>query len=322
MAGHLEDGRWVTQESFANEDGRYDRPESEFRDWVTADGSPGPDGQRAVKAEADRFHLYVAYACPWATRALILRELKGLQEMIPISVVNPLMRDQGWTFHEAPGVIPDPMGHEALHEIYQLSDPHVNGKATVPVLWDKHDRRIVNNESSEIIRMMTRAWDDLGALPLDTYPQALRAEIDEVNDRVYHTVNNGVYKAGFAETQEAYEDEVEKLFGSLFWLEERLGSRDWLIGDWMTEADIRLITTLMRFDAVYFGHFKCNVRQIRDFPALRAYVLRMCEVEAVRSTCHMDHIKQHYYRSHRSVNPTGIVPVGPEDWFPHAEPFA
>ncbi len=321
MAGHLEDGKWVTEDGFAGDDGAYDRPPSEFRDWVTADGSPGPDGQEAVKAEPDRFHLYVCYACPWAHRTLILRELKGLAEMIPVSAVHWLMLDDGWTFQEGPGVIPDPMGHEKLYEIYQLSDPHANGKATVPVLWDKKDRRIVNNESSEIIRMMTRAWDGLGAAPLDTYPEALRGEIDEVNDRVYEHVNNGVYKTGFATTQEVYERELCPLFETLDWLEERLEGEDWLVGDQMTEADIRLLTTLLRFDAVYYSHFKCNVRRIRDYPNLSAFVRRMAAMDAVRNTTHMDYIKGHYYGSHRNINPTGIVPLGPDLDFPHAPDF-
>ena len=321
MAGHLENGEWVTEEQFAGEDGAYDRPDSEFRDWVTADGGPGPDGHRGVKAAPGRFHLYVCYACPWAHRALILRELKGLQDMIPVSAVHWLMLDDGWTFQDGPGVIPDPMGHEKLYEIYQLSDPHVNGKATVPVLWDKHERRIVNNESSEIIRMMTRAWDGLGAKELDTYPEALRAEIDEVNAPVYDHVNNGVYKTGFATTQEVYEREVGPLFETLDMLEDRLDGQDWLVGSQMTEADIRLLTTLLRFDAVYYSHFKCNVRRIRDYPNLNAFVRRMAQMDAVRTTTHMDHIKGHYYGSHRSINPTGIVPVGPDLDFPHAPDF-
>ncbi|MBB4657683.1 glutathione S-transferase family protein [Parvularcula dongshanensis] len=312
MGGVLKDGEWVSEESFANEEGRYDRQPSQFRGWLTADGAPGPDGQEGFKAEADRYHLYVSYACPWAHRTLILRALKGIEEMLPISVTHWLMRDQGWTFHEGPGVIPDPMGHETLHGIYQHADPKVNGKATVPVLWDKKTERIVNNESSEIIRMLTRAFDGLGAKPLDTYPDALRSEIDEVNERVYHTVNNGVYKAGFAEKQKVYEEEVEKLFSSLRWLEDRLEGEDYLVGNTLTEADIRLLTTLLRFDAVYYGHFKCNVTRIADMPNLHRYMLGLARMPEVAGTIHLDHIKGHYYGSHRSINPTGIVPVGPE----------
>ncbi len=312
MGGVLQDGEWKTEESFAGEDGRYDRQPSRFRDWVTKDGSPGPDGQKGYEAEADRYHLYVSYACPWAHRTLIVRALKGLEEIIPISVVNWLMREDGWTFKDGPGVVPDPMGHEKLHQIYQKADPNVSGKATVPVLWDKKTQTIVNNESSEILRMLSRAFDDLGAKPLDTYPEALRAEIDEVNDRVYSTVNNGVYKAGFAETQTAYEDEVGPLFDSLDWLEDRLKGQAYLVGGQLTEADIRLLTTLLRFDAVYYSHFKCNIRRIADYENLHAYVLRLAAIREIKDTIHMNHIKGHYYGSHRSINPTGIVPVGPE----------
>lgn len=318
MGGTLVDGVWHSAERFANADGRYERLPSAFRDWVTADGRPGPEGQRAVPAEPGRFHLYVSFACPWAHRVLILRALKGLEDMLPLSVVNWLMRDKGWTFEPGPGVIPDPMGHDYLHQIYQRSDPKVNGKATVPVLWDKLEQRIVSNESADLLRMLTAAWDRLGAKPLDTYPHALRDEIDRVNDRVYHTLNNGVYKSGFAESQEAYESEVEPLFDTLDWLEARLEGQTWLVGDRLTEADIRLVTTLLRFDAVYYSHFKCNRRRIADYPNLSAYLHRMAAMPEVGGTTHMDHIKGHYYGSHRGINPSGIVPVGPDIDFPTA----
>ena len=318
MGGTLIDGKWHPAESFANTDGRYDRLPSAFRDWVTPDGRPGPEGQRAVPAEPDRFHLYVSYACPWAHRALILRALKGLEDLLPISVVNWLMRDKGWTFEPGPGVIADPMGHDYLHQIYQRSDPKVNGKATVPLLWDKKEERIISNESADIIRMLTHAWDELGAKPLDTCPEDLRDEIDQVNDRIYHTVNNGVYKAGFAENQAVYEREVGPLFDTLDWLEARLEDRKWLVGDRLTEADIRLVTTFLRFDAVYYSHFKCNRRRIADYPNLSAYLHRMAAMPEVSGTTHMDHIKGHYFGSHRAINPTGIVPVGPDLDFPTA----
>ena len=321
MAGHLENGEWVVEDQFAGDDGAYDRPPSEFRDWVTADGGPGPDGQTGVKAEPGRFRLYVCYACPWAHRTLILRHLKGLQDAIEISSVHWLMLDEGWTFKEAPGVIPDPMGHDTLYQIYQKSKPDVNGKATVPVLWDKQEERIVNNESSEIVRMLTRAWDAFTDSDLDTYPEALRSEIDEVNDRVYEHVNNGVYKAGFATEADVYEREADALFETLDWLEERLEGREWLVGDQLTEADIRLLTTLLRFDAVYYSHFKCNVRRIKDYANLSRYTRRLAEMEAVRSTTHLDYIKSHYYGSHRNLNPSGIVPIGPDVDFAHAPPF-
>ena len=321
MAGHLEDGEWVVEDGFAGEDGAYDRPPSAFRDWVTADGSPGPDGQDGVKAEPGRFRLYVCYACPWAHRTLILRHLKGLQDAIELSTVHWLMRDRGWTFEAAPGVVPDPMGHDTLYQIYQKSKPDVNGKATVPVLWDKKDERIVNNESADIIRMLTRAWDAYTDSDLDTYPAALRSEIDEVNDRVYEHVNNGVYKAGFATDQKVHAREVRALFDTLDWLEARLEGRDHLVGDRLTEADIRLLTTLLRFDAVYATHFKCNVRRIRDYPNLSRFTRAMAERDAVRETTHIDYIKRHYYESHLNLNPHALVPIGPEIDFAHAAPF-
>jgi putative glutathione S-transferase len=254
----------------------------------------------------------VSYACPWAHRTLIFRKLKGLEDMIGVSVVNHFMGGQGWTFHEGDGVIPDPtLDAEFLHQLYTAAEPNFSGRVTVPMLWDKKTGTIVSNESSEIIRMFNSAFDHLGAAPGDFYPKALRDEIDEVNERVYHTLNNGVYKSGFATTQEAYEEAVIALFDTLDWLEERLSKRRYLVGDRITEADWRLFTTLVRFDAVYVGHFKTNLRRIADYPNLWAYTRELYQVPGVRGTVHMRHIKHHYYGSHESINPTRIVPIGP-----------
>ncbi len=312
--GLLVDGEWHDQwYDTAKSGGRFQRQDSAFRNWVTADGSPGPSGEGGFEAEPGRYHLYVSLACPWAHRALIFRALKGLEAMIDVSVVHWLMLDQGWTFAEGPGVVPDPIGGSRyLHQVYTRADPRYTGRVTVPVLWDKRRGTIVNNESSEIIRMFNSAFDGVGAKPGDYYPQALRGEIDALNERIYGTVNNGVYKAGFATTQEAYEEAVGPLFETLDWLEERLDGRRFLTGDAVTEADWRLFTTLIRFDAVYVGHFKCNIRRIADYPRLSAYLRRLLAVEGVAATIDFGHIKRHYYESHRTINPTGIVPVGPD----------
>jgi putative glutathione S-transferase len=321
MSGYLKDGVWHEGSGgFAGEDGRFARQDSVFRDWVTPDGEPGPDGQNAVPAEPGRYRLYVSYACPWAHRTLILRALKKLQDQIEVSVTHPLMLERGWTFDEGDGVIPDPMGHGTLHEIYQKSDPHVSGKATVPVLWDIKEERIVNNESADIIRMLTRSWDKFGAQRLDTYPEEHREEIDAVNERVYETVNNGVYKAGFAETQEAYEEAVLPLFESLRWLDGRLKTESYLVGNVLTEADVRLLTTLLRFDAIYPSHFKCNLCRIKDLPNLQEFLLNLASMPQIAGTIRMDHAKRHYYSSHRHINPSGIVPVGPVLEFEEAMP--
>jgi putative glutathione S-transferase len=314
MSGYLKKGEWHPgSKGYADDDGEFKRWESAFRDWVTADGSPGPDGQKAIKAGEGRFHLYVSYACPWAHRTLILRSLKKLHDVLPVSVTHWLMVEQGWTFHEAEGVVPDPNeGVETLHQLYQISDSDVSGKATVPVLWDKKERRIVNNESADIIRILTRSFDAFTDSDLDTYPEPLRGEIDEVNERVYDTLNNGVYKAGFATTQEAYEKEVGPLFDTLLWLDERLDGEDYLVGGQLTEADVRLLTTLLRFDAIYYSHFKCNRMRIRDLPNVHRYMLKLAEIPEIAETIHMGHAKRHYYQSHKAINPTGIVPVGPD----------
>ena len=291
--------------------GKFVRTNAKFRNWITPDGENAPSG-KAFKAEAGRYHLYVSYACPWAHRTLIFRKLKGLEDMVGVSVVNHFMGGQGWTFHEGDGVIPDPvMDAEFLHQLYTAAEPGFSGRVTVPVLWDKETGTIVSNESSEIIRMFNSAFDHLGAAPGDFYPEALRYEIDEVNDRVYHTLNNGVYKCGFATRQEAYEEALVALFDTLDWLEERLSKRRYLAGDEITEADWRLFTTLVRFDAVYVGHFKTNLRRIADYPNLWAYTRELYQVHGVSGTVNMHHIKHHYYGSHESINPTRIVPMGP-----------
>ena len=311
--GLLVDGKWqdawyATKPS----GGRFIRKDSSFRNWITADGSAGPTGIGGYKAKAGRYHLYVSLACPWAHRTLIMRALKGLEDQISVSVVHWLMLEHGWTFADGPGVVPDTVYHARfLHQIYTAADPYYSGRVTVPVLWDKHTGSIVSNESSEIIRMLNSAFDGIGAKPGDYYPAALREEIDAVNTRVYHTVNNGVYKAGFATTQQAYEEAVVPLFDTLDWLEQRLADRRFLLGDSLTEADIRLFTTLIRFDAVYVGHFKCNIRRLVDYPNLFAYTRDIYQWPGVAATVDFEHIRRHYYESHRSINPTGIVPLGP-----------
>ena len=307
------DGRWVTDNQIpANGSGRFDRPSTAFRNWITPDGAPGQTGVGGFRAEPERYHLYVSLACPWAHRALIVRRLKGLEDAIGLSVVHWHMGDQGWTFEPGPGVIPDPIVHAtALHDIYRASTPDYTGRVTVPVLWDRKTAQIVNNESADILRMFGQAFDACGACAGDYYPAALRAEVDAVNARVYDTVNNGVYKAGFARRQDAYEEAVLALFASLDWLDERLSSRRWLCGDHMTEADIRLFTTLVRFDIVYVGHFKCNIRRIADYTHLSRLLDDMLAIAEIRDTVDAHHIKHHYYGSHPGINPFGIVPAGP-----------
>ncbi|MEE8094513.1 MAG: glutathione S-transferase family protein [Gammaproteobacteria bacterium] len=309
--GLLIDGQWHDRwyDTKATE-GRFVRTEAQFRSWITADGSAGPSGDGGFKAEPDRYHLYVSYACPWAHRTLIYRVLKGLEDMISLSVVDWFMGEVGWTFNNAE--LPDTINNaKLLHEVYTAAQKDYSGRVTVPVLWDKESGTIVSNESSEIIRMLNSAFDDVGATPGDYYPEHLRAEIDALNERIYGTVNNGVYKSGFATTQEAYEQAVTPLFDSLDWLDARLSSQRYLTGDRITEADWRLLTTLLRFDPVYVGHFKCNVRRIADYPNLSGYVRDLYQQPGVAATLRLDHIKSHYYGSHESINPTRIVPVGP-----------
>ena len=311
--GMLVDGVWRDDdEALVDEDGRLQRPSSVFRNWVTADGAPGPTGDGGFRAEPGRYHLYIARACPWAHRAAIFRELKGLQDMIGLSVTHWLMAENGWTFADGPGVIPDTVeGADTVWQLYVKSDPTYTGRVTVPVLWDTQTSRVVSNESADIIRMFNSAFDAVGAADGDFYPEALRGEIDAVNERVYDGLNNGVYKAGFAKRQAAYDEAVAGVFDTLDWVESRLAGQRYLVGDTLTEADWRLFTTLLRFDAVYHGHFKCNRRRIVDYPALWAYTRRLYAHPAVAPTVDMDHIKRHYYQSHRHINPTGIVPEGP-----------
>lgn len=311
--GLLVNGQWEDKwYDTASTGGRFVRKAAAFRNWVTPDGSAGPTGFGGFRAEAGRYHLYVSLACPWAHRTLIMRRLKRLEDIISLSVVHWLMREQGWTFADGPGVIPDSVnGARVLHQVYTAASPQYTGRVTVPVLWDKQQATIANNESSDIIRMMNSAFDGLGAAAGDYYPPDLREQIDAINTRVYKTVNNGVYKAGFATTQQAYEEGVRPLFETLDWLEARLSQQRWLAGERFTEADIRLFTTLIRFDAVYVGHFKCNVRRIADYPALSAYLRDIYQRPGIADTVDFRHIKGHYYESHRTLNPAGIVPLGP-----------
>lgn len=319
--GLLIDGKWHDQwYDTSASGGRFIRSESQFRNWITADGSPGPSGEGGFPAEPGRYHLYVSLACPWAHRTLIMRALKGLEDMISTSAVHWLMREDGWTFTPGPGVIPDDLNNASfMHQVYTAAQPDYSGRVTVPVLWDKQRRTIVNNESSEIIRMLTTAFDAVGGRPGDYYPADLRAEIDAVNARVYDGFNNGVYKAGFATSQAAYDEAVVGVFETLDWLEERLSRQRYLLGERMTEADIRLFTTLVRFDEVYHGHFKCNQRRIVDYPNLWGFTREMFQLPGVAATVNMEHIKRHYYESHQTINPTGVVPVGPAPDFaaPH-----
>lgn len=311
--GLLVDGEW--HDKWYDTDstgGRFKRDAAAFRNWVTADGSAGPTGESGFKAEPDRYHLYVALACPWANRALIFRKLKRLESLIPISVVNPLMRENGWTFQDGYKVTPDPIHNaEFLHQVYTAAKPDYSGRVTVPVLWDKKQGTIVSNESADIIRMFNSAFDEVGAAEGDYYPEELREDIDAINEVVYHKVNNGVYKAGFATAQEAYEEAVIPLFETLNELEARLDENRYLCGSTITEADWRLFTTLVRFDAVYVGHFKCNIRRIDDYPNLSNYLRELYQVPGISETVEFEAIKRHYYGSHDTINPSYIVPLGP-----------
>ncbi len=309
--GMLIEGQWKDRwYDTKKHGGRFVRSEAGFRRQVTADGAP-VDGQPTVKAAPGRFHLYVSYACPWAHRTLILRALKGLDDVIGVSVVHPLMLSEGWVFDDD---WPDHLaGRSHLHQVYTSAVPDYTGRVTVPVLWDKVDGTIVNNESSEIIRMLTRAFDAWSSRPdLDTYPEDLRERIDEVNPFVYENVNNGVYKAGFATTQQAYDEAVHALFDALDHLEAILERQPFLAGDRFTEADVRLFTTLLRFDPVYVGHFKCNIRRLVDYPSLWSYTRQIYQVPEIRRTCNLDHIRRHYHCSHETINPHRILPAGPD----------
>jgi putative glutathione S-transferase len=287
--------------------GRFVRPDTKFRDFV----EPGADAR--FPAEPGRYHLYVSLACPWAHRTLIFRRLKALEDVIGVSVVHPYMGENGWSFDDYPGATGDRVGgRQFMHQVYTAAKPDYTGRVTVPVLWDTKTGTIVNNESADIIRILNSAFNEFGDGSLDFYPEGLREDIDEINAYVYDRVNNGVYKAGFATTQAAYEEAVEALFEALDTLERRLGEQRYLVGERLTEADWRLFTTLVRFDPVYVGHFKCNIRRIADYPNLWAYTRELYQVPGVAETVNLDHIKRHYYTSHPMINPTGIIPKGPD----------
>ena len=303
-------GDWLEEET---RDGEFVRMDSVFRNWITADGSPGPTGKGGFKAEPGRYHLYVSYACPWAHRTLMFRKLKKLEDIISVSVVHPGMGPKSWKFDNSfPGATLDHInGFDYLHQTYTLADPRYTGIVTVPALWDKKQNTLVNNESSEIIRMFNSAFNAFTDVKIDYYPEALRREIDEINDTVYNNVNNGVYRCGFAKTQAAYERAFDSLFSALDSLEQRLNKQRYLVGNTITEADWRLLPTLLRFDPVYVGHFKCNLRRIADYSNLSNYLRDLYQQPGIAETCYLDHIKYHYYWSHESINPTRIVPKGP-----------
>lgn len=314
--GLLVEGRWQDQWYESSKDGAFQREQAKRRNWVTSDGRPGPSGEGGFKAEAGRYHLYVSLACPWAHRTLIVRKLKGLESLIDVSVVSWLMRENGWTFDKQTGSTGDALdGHTFMYQRYLADTSDYTGRVTVPVLWDKQLDRIVSNESSEIIRMFNSAFDDLTGNHLDLYPEPLRSEIDRLNDRIYPAVNNGVYRAGFATSQGAYEEAFDEVFAELDALEKLLSEKRYLAGEYLTEADVRLFTTLIRFDAVYHGHFKCNLRRIADYPNLSNWLREMYQLPGVAETVDFEHIKHHYYASHATINPTGVVPKGPQQDF-------
>ncbi|WP_022946084.1 glutathione S-transferase family protein [Pseudoalteromonas ruthenica] len=311
--GLLVNGKW--QDKWYDTDsskGEFQRESAQLRNWVTADGSAGPSGREGFKAQKGRYHLYVSLACPWAHRTLIFRTLKGLEDYIDVSVVSPDMLSQGWTFDQAKGSSGDSLfGHHYMHQLYTRNNPTYSGRVTVPVLWDKQQNCIVSNESAEIIRMFNEAFNHLTGNTLDFYPEHLRKDIDAINELVYHGINNGVYRTGFATTQQAYEQAFDTLFSALEKVERRLAGQRYLVGSELTEADWRLFTTLIRFDAVYFGHFKCNKRTIESYDNLANYLRDLYQVEGVAETLNMAHIKRHYYFSHTMINPTQVVPKGP-----------
>ncbi len=302
--GLLQNGKWVDKWYETKETGgEFRRQESRFRHQISADSSA------KFSAESGRYHLYVSLACPWAHRTLIFRRLKGLAPLIGVTIVKPVMLENGWELDD------NPYNLSYLYELYLKADPGYEGRVTVPVLWDNTHQTIVNNESAEIIRLFNSAFNGLTGNTLDFYPSSLREEIDKLNERIYHAINNGVYRAGFATTQTAYEDAFYELFDALDWLESRLSTQRYLTGTQLTEADWRLFTTLIRFDAVYVGHFKCNKKRLVDYPALSRYLKELYQIEGVSETVNFEHIKQHYYGSHKQINPSGIVPLGPEQHF-------
>lgn len=316
--GLLVDGQWHDQwYDTSKTGGRFVREEAQFRNWITADGAPGPSGEGGFEAASGRYHLYVCMACPWAHRALILRKLKGLEDHISVSAVHPDMLSNGWQFNGPAMPSGTPVGDQLFgydyhHQVYTRAQPDYTGRVTVPLLWDTRKDTIVSNESADIIRMLNSAFDQITGNTTDYYPEALRSEIDRINERVYHRVNNGVYKTGFATTQEAYEEAFDELFATLDWLDDLLAERRYLAGARLTEADWRLFTTLVRFDAVYVGHFKCNLRRIADYPNLSNYLRELYQVPGISNTVDLTHIKRHYYYSHDTINPTRVVPKGPE----------
>ncbi|OKY27380.1 glutathione S-transferase family protein [Thalassotalea sp. PP2-459] len=312
--GLLVDGVWHdTWYDTEENEGKFKREQSQLRHWITQDGSAGPTGDSGFKAESGRYHLYVCLACPWAHRTLIFRALIGLQPHIGVSIVSPDMLDKGWSFDKTKaGVGDDLYDSEYLYQLYLRNNEKYTGRVTVPMLWDKKQQRIVSNESAEIIRMFNSAFDDITGNTVDFYPSELQHDIDEINTVVYDNINNGVYKTGFATTQSAYEEAYENLFNALDDIEKILATKRYLVGDQITEADWRLFTTLIRFDAVYFGHFKCNKRMIEQYPNLANYVRELFQVPHVADTVNFEHIKRHYYFSHDMINPTQIVPVGPD----------
>lgn len=311
--GLLVEGKWYDKwYDTKSTGGHFVRKDSQFRNWITPDGSKGPNGTTGFKAERGRYHLYVSLACPWASRTLIMRKVKGLEELISLSIVNPYMGENGWTFEPDQGVISDPiLEADYLYQIYSHAAPDYSGRVTVPILYDKKTDTIVNNESADIMRMFNSAFDEIGAIAGDYYPEKLRQEIDRINEKVYNHLNNGVYKTGFATKQEVYEEEVSHVFSMLDELEELLAKQPYLVGDQITEADWRLFTTLVRFDSVYFGHFKCNLRPLTSYEKLWQYTRKLYHYPGVKETVDFYHIKNHYYRSHPSINPNGIVPSGP-----------
>lgn len=304
--GLLQKGKWVDQwYDTDNSRGKFRRQDSRFRDWLTPNGEAGPNGKPGFKAEKGRYHLYVSLACPWAHRTLIFRQLKHLQDYIDVTVVEPIMLENGWEMN-------DPLyGLDFLYQLYLKADDSYEGRVTVPVLWDKQTQTIVSNESSEIIRMFNTAFNALTGIATDYYPQDLHETIDNLNARIYDTINNGVYRAGFATTQQAYEEAFHNVFNSLDWVEGLLTQQRYLTGDQLTEADWRLFTTLIRFDAVYFGHFKTNRQLLADYPTMSGYVRELYQMPGIAQTVNFEQIKTHYYASHLMINPTGIIPVGP-----------
>lgn len=311
--GLLVDGVWKDQwYDTESTGGRFVRKDSQFRNWITADGAPGPSGEGGFKAEAGRYHLYVSLACPWASRTLMLRKLKGLEDMISISIVNPIMLENGWTFAPDQGVIPDPiLNADFLHQVYSHADPNYTGRVTVPVLYDKEKDTIVNNESSDIMLMLNSAFDEIGAIEGDYYPEELRDQIKEMDDFVYPNINNGVYKAGFATDQAVYEEEVSHVFDALEKLDGILADKKFLLGDKLTTSDIRLFPTLIRFEHVYYGHFKCNIKHLTDFENVWRYTREIYNMAGISDTVDFYHIQHHYYGSHPTINPNGIIPAGP-----------